>query len=290
MLEKIGTGKFSTVHRGRSRISKNLYAIKVIEKAKLQKDEAELLKNETGIMKVLNHPNLIGLHESFETLEYLYYIIELVEGQDLYQFVNDRGYLEETEANMVMGNIFDAIAYLHGLGIIHRDLKPENVMLQLSPEDKNVIEHVKIIDFGFSIYYEELRLNKTACGTLNYTAPEIFRGENYDYRCDLFSLGVLMYYLIKGELPFHNDTHEILIKNILEGNYPMEGDDFFLNVSPEAKDLISRLLDTNPVTRISIKEIQSHPWITNKENLKNYFQKNKQESFDVGNFVNYGAA
>lgn len=262
--------------------------MKIIEKAKLKPDEAELLKNEIGIMKVLNHPNLICVHESFETIEFLYYIIEIVEGQDLYGFVNDRGYLEEIEANQIMKNIFEAINYLHGLGIIHRDLKPENVMLQLDSSDQSKILEVKIIDFGFSIYYEELKIKKTACGTLNYTAPEILRGETYDYQCDLFSLGVVMYYLIKGELPFYNDTQEILVKNIVEGNYPMEETEFFLNVSPEAKDLISKLLDVNPKTRITVAEALRHPWILDKENLKKFFQRNKQDVFDVGKFVNFG--
>jgi serine/threonine protein kinase len=287
MLGKIGAGKFSSVHRARSKLSGNLYAIKFIEKSRLLKDEAELLKNETSIMKVLDHPNCIRLHESFETLEYLYYVIELVEGQDLYRYVNDRVYLEEIEASQIMSSIFSAVGYLHSLGIIHRDLKPENVMLQLDPKDENKIQNVKLIDFGFSIYYEELQLKKTACGTLNYTAPEILSGEDYDYKCDCFSLGVITYYLVKGELPFHNDTHEILIKNILEGNYPMEGDEFFFNVSEEGKDLISKLLETDPEKRISIAEAQQHPWITNRENLKRYYQRNKQDTFDVGNFVNF---
>ena len=135
---------------------------------------------------------------------------------------------------------------------------------------------------------EELKVKKTACGTLNYTAPEILRGEDYDYQCDLFSLGVIMFYLIKGELPFHNDTHELLIKNILEGSYPMESDEHFFNVSPQAKDLISRLLDTNPSSRIKISEAIKHPWITEKEHAQKYFQKNRQETFDIGNFVNFG--
>jgi serine/threonine protein kinase len=287
MLGKIGTGKFSSVHRARSRLSGNLYAIKLIEKSRLLKDEAELLKNETSIMKVLDHPNCISLHESFETLENLYYVIELVEGQDLYRYVNDRVYLEEIEASQILSQIFEAVGYLHSLGIIHRDLKPENVMLQLNNKDENKVDNVKLIDFGFAIYYEELKIKKTACGTLNYTAPEILSGEDYDYKCDCFSLGVITYYLIKGELPFHNDTHEILIKNIIEGNYPMEGDEFFFNVSPEAKDLIAKLLDTDPEKRISIAEAQQHPWITNRENLKKYYQKNKQDTFDVGNFVNF---
>lgn len=244
-------------------------------------------------MKVLNHPNLIRFHESFETLECYYYIIELVKGEDLFKYVSDRGFLEEEEASSLFEELAQGLLYLHSAGIVHRDMKPENVMVS-STQDEHLLQptknnNIKIIDFGFSVYLQELKEHKTLCGTLNYTAPEIYNGLDYDYRADIFSLGVVLYFMVRGELPFHNDTQEILIKNIVEGDYPLENDEHFMNVSEHARDLIKRMLDTDPQTRISLQEVLAHPWITRRAELKPYFQRNKQhQTFDVGHFVNYG--
>ena len=285
LMEKIGTGKFSSVYKAKSRISNNFYAIKIIEKSKLQTDEAELLKNETAIMKVLNHPFLICLHESFETLEYYYYILELVDGIDLYQYITLKGYSEECQASRILKIILESVKYIHSLGIIHRDLKPENIMLHLNDKEKYTWDSIKIIDFGFSIYYEELKNTGSLCGTLDYIAPEILKGEAYGFPADVFSIGVIFFFLIKGELPFHNDTHEILIKNIVEKELNFAGDPFFFNVSDECKDLLGKLLEKNQSKRITIEEALNHKFIQNPEMFQKFDGRNRLDSFDINRFI-----
>ena len=213
-------------------------------------------------MKVLDHKNIVKFKEEFVTIEYLYYVIELVDGMDLLNYVSQKQYLSEAEAGFIMGEILQAIKYLKNVGIVHRDLKPENIMLKI---DKNVSENqateVKIIDFGFAMYIREIGMTGQCCGTINYVAPEIFMRKPYTFKTDIFSLGVILYFMIRGELPFFHPLKEVVIKNILRGNYSFDNDEFFLGISEEVKDLISRMLEIKPDERIDIDAALEHPWI-----------------------------
>lgn len=213
-------------------------------------------------MKVLNHRNIVKFKEEFVTIEYLYYVIELVDGMDLFKYVSDKECLTEEEAGFIMGEILHAVKYLTNVGIVHRDLKPENIMLRM--ERNNGVKtptEVKIIDFGFAMYIKELNAQGQCCGTINYVAPEIFMGKPYNFKTDIFSLGVILYFMLKGELPFAHPIKEMVIKNIIKGNYSLENDEFFLNVSAEAKDLINQMLKIKVSERIDIDGALDHPWI-----------------------------
>lgn len=212
-------------------------------------------------MKVLSHPNIVKFKEEFVTHEYLYYVIEFVDGMDLFQYVNQYEHLSESEAAFIMGELFQAVKYLNNVGIVHRDLKPENIMLRIDKDDpKQPATDVKLIDFGFAMYLKEAACSQ-CCGTINYVAPEIFLGKPYNPKTDIFSLGVILFFMIRGELPFSHQVKEVVIRNIIKENYELDSDEFFLNVSEDCKDLIRRMLKAKPVDRIDIDSCLDHPWI-----------------------------
>ena len=213
-------------------------------------------------MKVLNHPNIVKFKEEFDTIEYIYYVIELVDGADLFRYVSERDFLAEDEAGFIMGEMLEAVKYLNKVGIVHRDLKPENIMLKIDKKQEvNQAVEVKIIDFGFAMYVKEVSASVQCCGTINYVGPEIFLGRPYTFKSDVFSLGVILFFMIKGELPFAHPIKDMVVKNIIKGNYQMENDEFFLSVSAGAKDLIEKMLKTKVSERIDVDTALEHPWI-----------------------------
>lgn len=237
-------------------------------------------------MKVLDHENIIKFHESFETFDYIIYVIELVKGVDLFKHVTDQEFLEETEASFILRKMLDALAYLHAVGLIHRDLKPENIMVILDEGGAARATNIKIIDFGFAAYLEDLTEDMNACGTLNYVAPEIYQSQKYSFVSDVFAVGVILYFMIRGELPFNSDVQDILIGNIVNGDYKIDEDDHFLNISPDCKDLIRKMLETDPAKRASVLECLAHPFVQNPGRLAEFRGRNRQNFvFDrIGQF------
>lgn len=207
-IEKVGTGRFSVVFKGTSKVlaksndrdqkSKH-YAIKVIEKTVLTEEELIMIQNETMIMKMLHHSSIIRYYETYDSKDNIYIVTEYVKDGDLFDHILNNGFIEEYEASLVIRQLIQAINYLHNTGIIHRDLKPENIMVE--KDDKEHLRTVKIIDFGFSCLVENLKKNSICCGTPNYVAPEVF-GSAYDQRSDVFSIGVILYLILRGNLPF----------------------------------------------------------------------------------------
>lgn len=219
-------------------------------------------------MKVLNHPNIVRFKEEFVTYEYLYYVIELVDGMDLYQYISQQETLEEAEAATIMGEILQAVKYLNNVGIVHRDLKPENIMLRVDKStQRQQAADVKIIDFGFAMYLKEANVS-SCCGTINYVAPEVFLGRPYNAKTDIFSLGVILFFMLRGELPFSHPVKEVVIKNIIKGNYNIDTDEFFLSVSDDAKDLIKGMLQTKVSDRLDIDACLEHPFIVKHRRKK----------------------
>lgn len=280
--EIIGKGKFSKVYKIKERGADNEYALKIIDKKNLLEEEKQVLINEASIMQVLNHTNVVKLYQSIETNQFYFYILELVKGSDLYRYVSKKKFLDEYEASWIMKNLFDAMDYVHSTGIIHRDMKPENVMLEFNAKDE--ISMVKLIDFGLACYTEDKKALKARCGTLNYTAPEILLGEEYDHTVDIFSLGCIMYFMIRGSLPFYSDDQYIVAKKTVDGDYELENDEFFLNVSDGCKDLLKGLLESDPKKRITLLNAMTSDWILKGETLKKYKFKNR-ENFDLNKYI-----
>lgn len=214
-------------------------------------------------MKVLdNNPYIIKLKEEFEDFESLYYVMELATGTDLHTCTlkHDHGCLPENVASRIMRVLFEAVNYIHKAGIAHRDLKPENIMVDLQ-NDVELLS-LKIIDFGFAIYIQEIKKTRVSVGTLNYMAPESF-SNNYDEKVDIFALGIILYFILTGNLPFANDEQEIVRRNTINCEVNIFSEDLFFNHSDEVKDLLSRLIVKDPKQRISLQDALIHPWILN---------------------------
>ena len=232
------------------------------------KDNQKLLgeaKKEISILKNLDHPNIEKIYEYYEKEnESINIIMELVDGQELFSKLMKESRFSEQNAAIIMYQIFSSIKYCHDNGIIHRDIKAENIIVQ---DEKNLF--VKLIDFGSCEILTANKLTSTyKVGSPSYIAPEILNGEEYDYSCDIWSLGVLMYYLICGNKPFTGNTEEEIYKAIKSNELKFK-DKVWDNISNEAKNLIKNMLVKNKKKRININQALYSDWIIKNINKKN---------------------
>lgn len=269
---KIGPWKLGrTLGRGstgRVRLAKNvrtgkLAAVKIVPKLNFKKLENPKYKNhdatrlpygierEIIIMKLISHPNIMGLYDVWENKNDLYLILEYIEGGELFDYLIKRGRLLEVEAINYFRQIIQGIGYLHQFNICHRDLKPENLLLDF---DKKI----KIADFGMAALEVDERLLETSCGSPHYASPEIVAGKNYHGApSDIWSCGIILFALLTGHLPFDDENIRKLLMKVQNGRFIMPTD-----LSWEAKDLISKMLQVNPNNRIPIEGILRHPLLT----------------------------
>lgn len=217
----------------------------------------EKVKREIKILKMCDHPHIIHLYEVIETPTDVYVFIEYSSGGELFDYIVERGRLSESEARRFFQQLLSGVEYCHKNTIAHRDLKPENLLLD---QDSNV----KIADFGLSNCMRDGWFLKTSCGSPNYAAPEVISGRLYaGPEVDIWSCGVILYALLCGTLPFDDESIPYLFKKIKGGLYILPS-----YLSDESKDLISKMLITDPVKRITVDEIRQHPWF--RHNLPNY--------------------
>ncbi|XP_052903527.1 RAC serine/threonine-protein kinase [Anopheles moucheti] len=254
-LKVLGKGTFGKVILCREKTTAKLYAIKILKKdVIIQKDEVAHTMAESRVLKTTNHPFLISLKYSFQTVDRLCFVMQYVNGGELFFHLSRERIFPEDRTRFYAAEIISALGYLHSHGIIYRDLKLENLLL-----DKD--GHIKIADFGLckeDITYG--RTTKTFCGTPEYLAPEVLEDNDYGHAVDWWGTGVVMYEMICGRLPFYNRDHDILFTLIL-----MEEVKFPRNISPNARSLLSGLLVKNPKQRLGggpddAKEIMVHPF------------------------------
>ena len=254
ILEHLGAGAFGVVQKVRHKASKQIRAMKTIKKNTIY--EEKNLKEIENLM-LLDHPNILKLYEYYYDKKNLYIITDFCEGGELFDKIKDRnGYFSERDAATIIKAVLKAIAYCHSIGLVHRDLKPENILLE-----GNDLDHIKIIDFGTSNLINQNQKLKERLGTAYYIAPEVLK-KNYDEKCDLWSIGVIMFILLTGEPPFNGSNDEEILQNVKNG-YVDFSTSIFQEISNEAKDLLSKLLEKVPSKRISAIEALEHPWIKN---------------------------
>ncbi|ETI53347.1 CAMK/CAMK1 protein kinase [Phytophthora nicotianae CJ01A1] len=251
---QLGRGRFSKVCEATHKRTGVKSAVKIIDKSKLQPTEKELLRTEIAILKLVHHPNIIRLYDVYEDRQYIFIVTELVSGGELFNRIVGRARYTEAEARLVMRPLLESVSYLHRLGIVHRDLKPENILCGEALTD------LKIADFGLSKLVHPEELMKMPCGTLNYVAPEVLALVGYGREADIWSLGVIMYLLLRGELPFYGKAKSEVIQKTLHAEVNLETDSAWRSVSPSGKSLLRGLLTKDPAHRLTAQDALLHEW------------------------------
>uniref|UniRef100_H3C1A3 MAP/microtubule affinity-regulating kinase 3 n=1 Tax=Tetraodon nigroviridis TaxID=99883 RepID=H3C1A3_TETNG len=250
LLKTIGKGNFAKVKLARHILTGREVAIKIIDKTQLNPTSLQKLFREVRIMKTLNHPNIVQLFEVIETEKTLYLIMEYASGGEVFDYLVAHGRMKEKEARAKFRQIVSAVHYCHQKNIVHRDLKAEMLLLDA---DSNI----KIADFGFSNEFSVGSKLDTSCGSPPYAAPELFQGKKYDGpEVDIWSLGVILYTLVSGSLPFDGQNLKELRERVLRGKYRIP---FYM--STDCEGILRRFLVLNPAKRCSLEQIMKDKWI-----------------------------
>ena len=273
--EFLGRGSFANVYKGH-RIQPepdkaSTVAIKVVDISRLTHNNQKLLTHldtEVKIMHKLKHENIIQLFDTetktFNNQNFLYMILEFCDGGDLAGYIKENQPLTQDEALHFTRQISQGIKYVRSMSIVHRDLKPQNILLHYT-KGKNALPTVKIADFGFARFtLDQFALVQTICGSPLYMAPEVLKAEIYNAKADLWSIGIIVYELLVGRPPFAANSIPQLLKMISED--PVEFP-FTLELSSAAKDLVKKLLTSDPNARIGYDEFFNHPWITGSSSI-----------------------
>ncbi|XP_078134046.1 MAP/microtubule affinity-regulating kinase 3a isoform X4 [Sander vitreus] len=262
LLKTIGKGNFAKVKLARHILTGREVAIKIIDKTQLNPNSLQKLFREVRIMKILNHPNIVKLFEVIETERTLYLVMEYASGGEVFDYLVAHGRMKEKEARAKFRQIVSAVQYCHQKHIVHRDLKAENLLLDA---DMNI----KIADFGFSNEFTMGNKLDTFCGSPPYAAPELFQGKKYDGpEVDVWSLGVILYTLVSGSLPFDGQNLKELRERVLRGKYRIP---FYM--STDCENLLKRFLVLNPAKRGTLEQIMKDRWINagfEEDELKPY--------------------
>lgn len=247
------------------------FACKVFPKSNLREEgDVERFQREINTMTVAKHPSLVTMHDFFSDESNFYLILDLCQGGELYDYIVNHDKLNEIAASVVFSQIVDALGYCHSIGIAHRDLKPENVLITNFP-------NIKISDFGLCGLISETKLMTSFCGSPCYCSPECLSKLDYDGRkSDIWSLGVLLYTMVTGQIPWNILNTKMMLEQICTGTYPLPE-----NLSEDCRDLISHLLVVNPDERLTIDQIQHHSFLS-KGNFSIY-QCN--QPFSTGSLV-----
>uniref|UniRef100_A0A8C1NXX9 calcium/calmodulin-dependent protein kinase n=1 Tax=Cyprinus carpio TaxID=7962 RepID=A0A8C1NXX9_CYPCA len=258
LFEELGKGAFSVVRRCVKVLSGQEYAAKIINTKKLSTRDHQKLDREARICRLLKHSNIVRLHDSISEEGHHYLIFDLVTGGELFEDIVAREYYSEADASHCIQQILEAVLHCHQMGVVHRDLKPENLLLA----SKSKGAAVKLADFGLAIEVEgDQQAWFGFAGTPGYLSPEVLRKDPYGKAVDLWACGVILYILLVGYPPFWDEDQHRLYQQIKAGAYDFPSPEWD-TVTPEAKDLINKMLTINPSKRITAAEALKHPWIS----------------------------
>ena len=274
-LNFLGEGSFASVYRVQNKYTDVICAMKIINKSMncSAEDEKEIL-NEINILRTMDHPGVLKIFEFYSNRESYSIVTELCPGGELFQQIIDKGPFNEKYSAFIMYQLFSAINYCHKMNIVHRDLKPENILIV--SKDQNNYPIIKICDFGTSKIFEKGKIERKLVGSSYYIAPEVLK-KRYNEKCDLWSLGVIMYILLSARPPFGGRDDDEIMDRVATGVYDLESPPFD-KVSQNALDLIRKLLTLDIKERISAEEALKHPWFKENKSQELYNQINDNET------------
>ena len=255
ILKELGSGSFGRVYLVTHKKTKVQYAIKAIDKRnKTNQEEKPYFRREVEVMYKIHHPNVVKLYGHFEDKNYCYFLMEYISKGNIYGLIpqDKKKRLNAQVVASLMKGVISAVYFFHNMNppIIHRDIKPENVLLSEKME-------AKLTDFGWSNYMEEDQKRNTVCGTPIYLAPEIIKEKGHDEKVDIWCIGVLLFELITGSVPFQGNDIDTLKNNILKLKISWPRD-----INTDAKNLISKILKLDPYARLPLSDMLQHPFFT----------------------------
>jgi serine/threonine protein kinase len=259
VLKLLGNGAFAEVHLVEDKQTKDLFAVKLIDRSAIR--SAKHLWGELHTLYHLDHPNVIHLHEAYANATYVIFVLEYARGGELFDRLASQEEYSEADARNIIKQLVSAVAYLHKNKIVHRDIKPENILFTDESEDC-----LKLTDFGLSGIVNENSLLYSCAGTPNFMAPEILKNQGHASPCDLWSIGVLAYLLLGGSLPFESKIPFEMYKNIVEGKFNFGPG--FDSVSYSARDFIQRCLVVDQSKRITAEDALGHGWFAEGEEVR----------------------
>ncbi|KAK2441609.1 calcium-dependent protein kinase [Trifolium repens] len=255
--KELGRGQFGVTHLCTNKVTKEQFACKTIAKRKLvNKEDIEDVRREVQIMHHLTgQANIVELKGAYEDKQSVHLVMELCGGGELFDRIIAKGLYTERAAAALLRTIVQIIHTLHSMGVIHRDLKPENFLLLNKDENAPL----KVTDFGLSVFFKEGEMFKDIVGSAYYIAPEVLK-RRYGQEVDIWSIGVMLYILLSGVPPFWAESEHGIFNAILRGHIDFTSDPW-PSISPSAKDLVRKMLNSDPKQRLTAYEVLNHPWI-----------------------------
>ena len=283
----LGNGSFGSVYEAKNTIFGNTVAMKVIKKDKENELDEQEIRNEIDILKKLSHPNIVKIYEFFISENHYYIITEYCKEGELFSYIKNK--YSERQLAVLFYQVFSGLCYLHDNKILHRDIKLENIMISRKEKDNETGEELfwaKIIDFGTAKIFEKNKKEKEVVGSSYYIAPEVLK-QNYNEKCDTWSVGVILYMMLVGRAPFDGKDDEEIISKINSANYNSK-EPKLLKHSSEVRDLVSKLLQKDTEKRYSAKEALAHPWFEKfgGRSLYSNFKREEIEPY-INNLFNY---
>ena len=283
----LGNGSFGSVYEAKNTIFQNTVAMKVIKKDPNNDLDEQEIRNEIDILKKLSHPNIVKIYEFYISNAHYYIITEFCKDGELFSYIKNK--YSENQLAVLFYQVFSGLWYLHDNKILHRDIKLENIMISNIEKDNKTGEDlfwVKIIDFGTAKIFEKNKKERDVVGSSYYIAPEVLK-QNYNEKCDTWSVGVILYMMLVGRAPFDGKDDEEIICKINSADYNSK-EPKLLKHSPEVRDLLSKLLQKDIDKRYSAKEALNHPWFE-KYGGRRLFSNFKREEIEpyIKNLFNY---
>ncbi|XP_026227165.1 ribosomal protein S6 kinase alpha-4 [Anabas testudineus] len=256
----LGEGSFSVCRKCRHKQSGHEYAVKIVSRRMETNSQREI----AALRQCEGHSNIVKLHEVYTDQYHTYLVMELLRGGELLERIKKKKLFGEAEASQLLQSLVSAVSFMHEAGVVHRDLKPENVLFADEGEDSML----KVIDFGFArLCPAGSAPLQTPCFTLQYAAPELFESAGYDKACDLWSLGVILYTMLSGQVPFQSEQRGMtssyaadIMQKIKEGDFSLDGE-AWKGVSEDAKELVKGLLTVDPERRLKLSDLKENSWL-----------------------------